>query len=319
METVTPASTVVEPAGQDAAPKKNEQEVNYDSLSKTISEITALVKSFSGRLFKPNANYKKIQKLPAEAPGKKQFIMFASKVAALQKHADKLYGTHNKKKRETSVDQKTGFNRLILASPKLTTLMKLQDWGLASEARPDRGVVVQRDVTRFCSNYIDLHCLKNPHEPSKWAANPEIEDLFKDEWEKKGINRSSIQYIEIQKLLVPHMDKIVEGSVEQRKEAYYREKCDDNGEFGGATKKIFDLRKQLEVLYDQVEKKNDVLNWCRTHRPGQTVTADLEVDLRASVTEFRKVGAEIRASADAYGFTYSKEYPRTPKLCVEVK
>jgi hypothetical protein len=317
METTT-VTQPTEPVVADAANKKSDQENYYDNLTKTIGDAHALVKSFSSRLFKVNANYKKLQQLPAEAPGKKQLIMFAAKVAALQKHTDKLYGSHNRKKREPSVDHKTGFNRMILASPAVTEIMKLGDWGMLSEVKADRGVVTHRIVTRFVSNYIDLNCLKNPNEPSRWSANPAVERLFENEWEKKGINRASIKYTDIQKLLVPHMDKVIEGSHEQRKEAFYREKCDDAGELGGATKKIFDLRKRLETLGDQVEKQNEVLSWCRTHRPGQGVTAEVETGLRTAVVEYRKVGAELRASADAFGFTYSKDFPHTPKLCVEI-
>lgn len=312
------AQTATEPQATEVANKKPDQEGQYEILSKTIADAVALVKSFSARLFKANANYKKTQKLPAEAPGKKQFIMFAAKVAALQKHVDKLFGAHNKKKREPGDNRKTGFNRMVLVSPGITELMKLGDWGVLSEVKPDRGVVTHRLVTRFLSNYIDLHELKVPEAPSKWAANPAIERLFEHEWEKKQINRGAVMHTDIQKLLVPHMDKIPEGSHEQRKEAFYREKCDDTGELGGATKKIFDLRKRLETLGDAVTKQNEVLSWCRSHRQGQGVTAEVEVGLKAAVAEYKKVGAELRSSADAYGFTYSKDFPRLPKLCIEI-
>uniref|UniRef100_A0A6C0CH24 Uncharacterized protein n=1 Tax=viral metagenome TaxID=1070528 RepID=A0A6C0CH24_9ZZZZ len=320
------AATVETPV----VPKEEEQtaaEENYESLTRSIASAKRLVEAFSTRLFKPATNYKKVQGFEDGAPGKKNFISMAAKIGALQKDVDKMHRTHTKKPRPPGSNEKTGFKRLVLVSEELSKFMGLAEWDVMSEAHPDRGVITHAVVTRFISNYTALMCLKTGS-TSAWTADPALEQLFSktkitdesgkvavvDVWEKEGVNRKSASCPDLQKLLKYHMEKLLPMSTEMRKEAFYRDKSADTGEFGSATKKIFDLRHRLASAEAQIEKNNRMWTNCCKKRPGQGVTIEYERIVKENVEEFKKVGAEIRTSCDNYGFTYAPQYPALPKV-----
>jgi hypothetical protein len=300
----------------------------YESLTRSIANAKKLVGDvFPQRLFRPAADYKKKQGFEKDAPGKKQFISMAAKIGALQKDVDKMYRTHTKKARPAGSNEKTGFKRLVLVSEELSKFMGLDAWGVMSEARPERGVVTHAVVTRHVSNYTALMCLKTGS-TSHWAADKAIEELFSrtkitddtgksavvDVWDKEGVNRKSASCPDLQKLLKYHLEKLLPMSAEMRKEAFYREKSADEGEFGSATKKIFDLRKRLTAAEANIEKANRMWANCCKKRPGQGITLEYERIVKESVAEFQKIGAEIRTNCDNYGFTYAPQYPVLPKI-----
>lgn len=326
---VVPAAT---PAVETpVAPKEDEQtaaDEYYESLTRSIANAKKLIGDvFPQRLFRPGADYKKKQGFAKDAPGKKQFISMAAKIGALQKDVDKMFRTHTKKARPAGSNEKTGFKRLVLVSEELSKFMQLAEWDVMSVARPDRGVVTHAVVTRHVSNYTALMCLKTG-QTSAWAADKALEELFAktrvtdesgkttviDVWDKEGVNRKSASCPDLQKLLKYHLEKLAPMSAEMRKEAFYREKSADDGEFGSATKKIFDLRKRLATAEATIEKANRMWANCCKKRPGQGVTAEYERIVKESVAEFQKIGAEIRTNCDNYGFTYAPQYPVLPKV-----
>jgi hypothetical protein len=329
METV--AATTAPAAEAPVVTEKDEQtaaDEHYESLTRSIASAKKLVGDvFPQRLFRPGSDYKKKQEFPKDSPGKKQFISMAAKIGALQKDVDKMYRTHTKKARPAGSNEKTGFKRLVLVSEELSKFMGLVEWDVMSEARPERGVVTHAVVTRHVSNYTALMCLKTG-QTSAWSADQAIEQLFSktritddtgktttvDVWDKEGVNRKSASCPDLQKLLKYHLEKLAPGSTEMRKEAYYREKSADDGEFGSATKKIFDLRKRLATAEANIEKANRMWANCCKKRPGQGVTIEYERIVKENVEEFKKIGAEIRTNCDNYGFTYAPQYPVLPKV-----
>lgn len=300
---------------------------HYESLTRSIADARKLVEVFSTRIFRPGPDYKKKQGFDKDAPGKKQFISMAALIGSLQKDVDKQYKTHTKKTRPAGSSEKTGFKRLVLCSKELSKFMGLAEWGVMSEAHPDRGVVTHAVVTRYISNYTALMCLKTGA-TSAWAADKALDDLFSktetydasgklvilDVWNKEGVSRQNASCPDLQKLLKYHMEKLLPGSVEMRKEAFYREKSADNGELGAATKKIFELRRQLATAESNVEKHNRMWTNCCKKRPGQGVTAEYEKIVKEAIEAYKKIGAEVRTHCDNYGFAYTPAFP--PQLKV---
>lgn len=290
-----------------------EYEKQYLILKSSITDLKATIDSYSKRLFGTAANYKSKMELKDDAPGKNAFRAIIARVTALGKMCDKLYKQQCPKvKKEAGTTKHTGFNRPVLASPAMTAFMKLADWGLLSEVNPEQGVVTHGLITRYVSNYVDINDLKNPDKPSNWAADATLLKLFEGLWDKEGVNPKAANYTDIQKLVKYHMSKLPEGGHEARNIADYYVKLDDEGEFGGATKTVLELRKTLVALEEVAAKRAKVYTHCKKERPTQGITKEYAEILKQDLAQFDKVAADIRGKCENFGFEFSKNYPRRP-------
>ncbi len=286
-------------------------------LSSTIADIIALVESFSKRLFTSASNYKQKMELDSDAPGKKEFRQFNSQVRKLLKHTTKLYKQQKPKaKKDTSSSKHTGFNRIVHASAKMTKFMLLGDWALLSEVNPELGVVTHGLITRYISNYVITNSLHNKEKTSTWVADPALLELFKDEWVKEGVDPKNVKYTDVQKLIKHHMSSVPDKARDDRHESEYRKKLDDDGEFGGATKKILEHRKELDTLAILITKRNKVLVNCRDKRLNQGITKEYEELLKADITKHGVLAKEIKTKCENYGFSIAASYPTTPSTCL---
>ena len=287
-----------------------EYEKQYNIIRATTTDLRSTIESYSKRLFGTAANYKAKMELADDAPGKNAFRAIAARVTQLQKMADKLYKQQKPKaKKEPGASKHTGFNRMVLMSPKMTTFMKLADWGLLSEVNPEQGVATHGLATRYVSGYAKLNALGDAKNKTIWVADATLLELFKDEWEKESVNPKAVRYTDVQKLLKHHMSKVPEGGHEVRNADTYRPKLDDDGEFGGATKQILDLRKTLEALEEGIVKREKIFAHCKKNRPTQGITKEYAELLKTDLVQFDRIAAEVRSKAENFGFDISPNYP----------
>jgi hypothetical protein len=304
------------------AVKPEEEEIDESDLDKIWGELSGsfddIIETLDGmgkRTFFDASNYKARQKLSKEDPGKKEFRAVITSMRKLKKAAEKKYKSQRPTKpRATSDKTKTaGFNRLVKLSPQLTKFMNCTDWGLVSEVDPTRGVTSHGHVTRYLANYVELMHCHNKGESSSWKANAVLLELFKDEWERTGVNPNAVKYTDVQKLLKYHMETIKEGAHERRNETEYRKKLsDETGEYGKPSKDILDHRKKLRELAAKIKKQNENLVSCRSRRQSQAITKTYEDALRASLKEFDETAVQVRAICQKNNFPMSPDYPVRP-------
>lgn len=292
-----------------------EYEKQYLIISSTITDLKATIESYSKRLFGTASNYKAKMELADDAPGKNAFRAVTARVSALGKMAEKLYKERKPKvKKEAGTTKHTGFNRLVLYSPELSKYMKMADWGCNSEVNPEQAVGTHGFATRYMSIDVDLHDLKDHFNKSVWDATKyaPLLELFKKEWALEQVNPKAVRYTDVQKLLKHHMTKVPEGGHEIRNADVYRAKLDDDGEFGGATKQILQLRKTIDALRKIVEKRAEVYAHCKKERPAQGITKEYAELLRLDLAQFDAVAKEIRSKCENFGFDMSPNYPARP-------
>ena len=290
-----------------------EYEKQYLILKSTTVDLKATIESYSKRLFGSAANYKAKMELADDAPGKNAFRTISARVTALQKMIEKLFKQQSPKvKKEAGTTKHTGFNRIVLASPAMTAFMKLADWGVLSEVNPEMAVVTHGLITRYISNYVILNNLKDPKNKSVWAADDVLLKLFTPQWEGEQVNPKAVRYTDVQKLIKHHMTKVPDGGHEIRNADTYRAKLDDEGEFGGATKQVLELRKTLDAIEEVAQKRAKVFAHCKTNRPGQGITKEYEELLKLDLVQFDKIAAEVRSKCENFGFDVSPKYPLRP-------
>ncbi len=314
------------PAAQVAAHEDDEVAVHekvHAEYQACISSIRATIESFSARTFFEAGNYKAKQGLEKTDPGKADFRGLGTKVGKLGKLGDRAYkSVKPAAKRSTTEKSKTsGFNRLVITSEALCDFMNCKDWGLTSEIEPKKGVMTHGAVTRWFAIYIALNDCRNTEKDKKatWKANPALQALFKDQWAPENVNPNAVKYVEIQKLLKHHITTAAKGGYENRNEAQYRVKLDDEGEFGKATLTVLALKNNIDALATQIRKQSEHLATVRARQSSPAMIKGFEDELRISLAAFEKAGTEIRGLCGKNNFPIGASFPARPSTPLDVK
>lgn len=285
----------------------------WNDINSRTEELLNTMASFSDRTFFDAANYKARQNLEKTDYGKREFRNVGTAVRKVRTEMKRKFNEIKPREpQERKSTGKTGFNRLVLVDEDIRGFMKLSDWGLIGEADPDRvGVCTHAIVTRVFSNYVSTMQLLNPLKTSTWKADDRLRKIFAKDWEELGINPDSVKYTELQKLIARHITTVKKGMAEHRKEADYRKKLDDDGEYGKATMEVRDLRQSIDELAKAIRKHNDFLITCREEAPK--LAPAYEKALKELVAQFDTKATEIKKKCAEYDFPIADNYPTRPK------
>lgn len=325
-----PVAVAAAPANNDnnVVPEQEEDEVtNHEKVhlefQSSIASIRAQLDSFSARTFFEAGNYKSKQGLEKTDPGKADFRSLGTKIGKLGKLGDRAFkSVKPTAKRATTEKSKTsGFNRLVITSEALCNFLNCKDWGLTSEIEPNKGVMTHGAITRWFANYIALNGCRNTEKDRKatWKADAKLLELFKDQWGPENVNPQAVKYVEIQKLLKHHITTAPKTGYENRNEAQYRSKLDDEGEFGKATLTVLALKNTIDDLATTIRKQSEHLATVRSRQSSPAMIKGFEDELRISLTAFDKAGKEIRELAGKNNFPISPMFPVRPATPLDAK